>query len=221
MRLSVIIPTLNAQRTLAETLRSVGTGHELIVVDGGSTDGTAELAKQFGATAIVAPRGRGIQLAAGAAHAHGEWLLFLHADTRLQLGWTEDVNAHCSGAAARSQAAVFRFALDSACWQARLLESAVRWRTRYLGLPYGDQGLLIAKEHYIAVGGFRPIPIMEDVDLVRRIGRRKLALLGTRAMTSAERWQRDGWFIRSLRNLACLGLYFCGVSPRTITRIYG
>ena len=95
------------------------------------------------------------------------------------------------------------------------------WRCRLLALPYGDQGLLIPRGLYEALGGFRPLPLMEDVDLVRRIGRRRLALLPVAAVTSAARYRRAGYGPRVLRNLACLSLYGLGVPPRVIARLYG
>jgi hypothetical protein len=120
---------------------------------------------------IHAPRGRGSQLVAGAAAAQGEWLLFLHADTRLGLGW----QAALAAAMTRpDRAAYFRFALDDPSPAARRLERAVAWRCRILALPYGDQGLFISRALYDEVGGYRPLPLMEDVDLVRRLGRRRL-----------------------------------------------
>ena len=103
----------------------------------------------------------------------------------------------------------------------RRLERLVAWRCRALALPYGDQGLLISRALYEAAGGFRPLPLMEDVDLVRRLGRRRLAALPVRAVTSAERWRREGWRRRSARNLACLSLWFLGVPPGAIKRLYG
>jgi hypothetical protein len=93
-------------------------------------------------------------------------------------------------------------------------------RTDLLGLPYGDQGLLVARALYERVGGYRSIPLMEDVDLVRRIGRKRIEPLEAEAWTSAERWRRDGWLSRSSRNLFCLVLFFGGVSPERIARIY-
>jgi hypothetical protein len=110
--------------------------------------------------------------------------------------------------------------LDDPAWQARLLERAVALRVRWLRLPYGDQGLLISRALYEAVGGYHPLPLMEDVDLVRRIGRGRLRVLDVAAVTSAERWRRDGWLGRSLRNLSCLALYTLGVSPERIARLY-
>ena len=94
-------------------------------------------------------------------------------------------------------------------------------RTSIAALPYGDQGLLVPRSLYQLLGGYRPLPLMEDVDLVGRIGRRRLVTLDGEAWTSAERWRRDGWTRRSLRNLACLSLYLIGVSPRQIARLYG
>jgi hypothetical protein len=122
---------------------------------------------------------------------------------------------------AGGRAGYFRFALDDPSPVARRLERMVAWRCRALALPYGDQGLLIPRALYRAVGGFRPIPIMEDVDLVRRLGRRRLVALPAEALTSAERWRRDGWTWRSARNLVCLALWFLGVPPRLIRRLYG
>ena len=118
-------------------------------------------------------------------------------------------------------AAFFSFRLDDLAWQARLVEAGVRLRVGLLALPYGDQGLLVPRRLYDQVGGFRPLPLMEDVDLVRRIGRGRLSVLEADAVTSAERWRRDGWGRRSARNLACLALYRSGVSPERVARLYG
>lgn len=218
--LSIVIPALNAAATLPATLAAIsGTAGEVVVADGGSGDGTTGLAGASGARVLVAPRGRGTQLAAGAAAARGAWLLFLHADTRLAPGWEAVAAAHMR---TRPDAAgFFRFRLDSADPRARRLERAVAWRCRALALPYGDQGLLIHRGLLARAGGIRPLPLMEDVDLVRRLGRARLVALAADAVTSASKWERDGWYRRSARNLCCLGLYLCGVPPRAIARLYG
>lgn len=191
---------------------------EIIVVDGGSADGTREIAEAAGARLIAAPKGRGAQLRAGGEAARGEWLLFLHADTLLDDGWMAAAERH----AAREPraAACFRFRLDSGAWQARLVERGVNARLRLLALPYGDQGLLIHRSLYAAVGGYAPLPLMEDVDLIRRIGRSRLRVLDVNAVTSADRWERDGWLRRSARNLFCLSLYGAGVRPERIASLY-
>lgn len=216
--LSVVIPTLNAAATLRSCLEHLGSADDVIIVDGGSSDATTALAAELGARVIEASRGRGLQLREGAAAATGSWLLFLHADTLLANGWSAAIAGHI--AAFPEQAACFTFRLDDASWQARLLEAGVALRVRLLGLPYGDQGLLIPRRLYERLGGFRPLPLMEDVDLVRRIGRRSMRQLDVPAVTSATRWRRDGWWRRSARNLSCLALYGLGVSPSRIARLY-
>jgi rSAM/selenodomain-associated transferase 2 len=218
--ISVVIPTLNAAGTLAATVAALGPAVEVIVADGGSNDETLDVAARLGARIVGGARGRGPQLIAGAAVAKGPWLLFLHADTVLAPGWRVEASEFMVGAGA-VRAAVFCFHLDEDAGWARWLEWAVAWRTRLLCLPYGDQGLLIHKDLYRQVGGFRPIPLMEDVDIVRRIGCARLRRLRTPALTSAGRWRRDGWMRRSARNLSCLTLYFVGVPPRILARLYG
>jgi rSAM/selenodomain-associated transferase 2 len=221
----VVIPTWNAARTLAATVAPLspapllpGEPEEILAVDGGSTDGTPELAASLGLRVVGSPRGRGEQLARGVRAATGRWLLLLHADTRLSAGWQATVGGHI--AQHPGKAGYFRFALASPDRRARRLERLVAWRCRSLGLPYGDQGLLISRDLLREVGGIRPLPLMEDVDLVRRIGRKRLVPLDADAVTSAERWERDGWHRRSARNLACLGLYFAGMPPRMIAKLY-
>jgi rSAM/selenodomain-associated transferase 2 len=194
---------------------------EIVVVDGGSTDNTAAVAIAAGNRVITATRGRGLQLAAGAALANGAWLLFLHADCRLESTWAAAVAGFLARPGAETRAGYFDFALDDPNPAARRLERIVAWRCRVLALPYGDQGLLISRALYDAIGGFAPLPLMEDVDLVRRLGRRRLACLGVRCLTSATRYRRGGYWRRPLRNLFCLSLYMAGASPRHITRIYG
>lgn len=216
--LSLVIPTLNAEAGLADTLERVGTADEIVVADGGSIDATAAIAERHGARLIRAPKGRGAQLAAGAEAARGDWLLFLHADTVPGRRWRAAVEAHV--AAAPDKAACFRFRLADRAWQARWIERGVALRVRLLALPYGDQGLLVPRALYDAVGGYRPLPLMEDVDLVRRIGRRRLRLLEEAASTSSARWRREGWGRRSVRNITCLALYGLGASPQRLARFY-
>ncbi len=221
--LSVIIPTLDAAIELPATLARLTNARligEIIVADGGSADDTVAIARAAGARIVDAPRGRGPQLAAGAAAAGGEWLLFLHADCRPAPGWEEAVASFVSAADAAGRAGYFAFALDDRRPAARRLERIVAWRCRILVLPYGDQGLLISRRVYDAVGGFATLPLMEDVELVRRLGRARLAPIGTTICASARRYRDGGYIRRPLRNLVCLSLYFAGVPPRHIARIY-
>jgi len=221
MGLTVIIPTLNAAHLLPGCLSVLDRLDEVVIADGGSSDATIKIASQFGAKIVTAPRGRGTQMEAGSRRATNEWLLFLHADTILEPGWRSEAAKFISDATNAERTAAFRFVLDDESPAARRLESAVAWRCRWLGLPYGDQGLLIRREFYNKLGGFQSLPLMEDVDIVRRIGRNRLTVLASGARTSAARWRRDGWYIRSLRNLACLALYYLGLPPRIIRHLYG
>lgn len=220
--ISVVIPTLNAERTLRPVMAAIAAGgpFETIVVDGGSGDGTPDIAKHRGARVVTAKRGRGTQLAAGAAAAGGDWLLFVHADTRLSSGWMKAAAEFAADPANERRAAVFRFQLDDPAPEARRVERIVARRVRLFALPYGDQGLLISRALYDEIGGFRPMPLMEDVDIVRRIGRKRLSLLDATAHTSAARYRADGWRMRPIRNFFCLSLYFFGVSPDRIRKYY-
>lgn len=222
--LSVVIPTLNAARHLPSLLADfagVALEHEVIVADGGSRDGTQRIAAAFHVRLLEGPAGRGRQLRAGGAAARGGWLLFLHADTRLDPGWQETVAAFIADPANTYRAGYFRLRLDDDSEAARRVERLAAWRTATLGLPYGDQGLLISHEFYDFLDGFQPLPLMEDVELVRRIGGKRLAALPVDALTSAERYRRDGWWARPVRNLVCLGLWFAGVPAGWIARLYG
>jgi rSAM/selenodomain-associated transferase 2 len=228
--ISVIIPTLNAERTLVQTLAALvpavvdGVVQEAVLVDGGSTDETRAIAEAAGTHLVEARPGRGSQLDVGARAARGDWLLFLHADTVLEPGWAEEAQSFIERieSGRRGQAAAsFHFALDDDGLMPRLMEWLVALRCHVLALPYGDQGLLISRSLYRRLGGFRPLPLMEDVDLVRRLKRRELVMLKSRAVTSGERYRQEGYLARSLRNLGCILLYYLHVPPRVLARLYG
>ena len=228
--ISVVIPALNAQASLAATLSALipaaveGLIREVIVVDGGSDDRTCQIADGAGAEVLVVTPSRGGQLRAGAARARHPWLLFLHADTVLDPGWEREA-AHfmqkVDAGSANPAAAAFRFAFDANGLAPRCLEGLVKLRCAVLRLPYGDQGLLVPKRLYNEVGGYRPVPIMEDVDLVRRLGRRRIFPLHSKAVTSAVRFKRDGYAFRSMRNILCQILFTCRVPHHFIARLYG
>jgi rSAM/selenodomain-associated transferase 2 len=213
-----VIPALDAEGTIRACINSLAGVGEIIVVDGGSSDGTVETAIEAGAKVISSNRGRGLQLRAGADAARGEWLLFLHADTVLEPAWPAAAARHMRQQPLR--AGYFRLRLRSSDWRARLVERAVAWRCRLFALPFGDQGLLIARSLYDRAGGFEPVPLMEDVLLARRLGRRHLVSIDATAATSADRWERDGWARRSLRNLLVLMLHAAGASPDRLARLY-
>lgn len=225
--ISVVIPTLNAARHLPRCFESLlegamrGLVREVIVADGGSIDGTLVIAEAAGARVVSTPAGRGFQLADGAATARGDWLLFLHADTALQAGWEEEALAFMDRSSLeRPKAAAFRFALDDVGSRARRLERLVAVRCALFALPYGDQGLLIPTRLYRKIGGFRRIPLMEDIDIVRRLGRGRVVMLRACAVTSAERFVREGYWRRSFRNLGILLLYSLRVPAPLLARIY-
>jgi rSAM/selenodomain-associated transferase 2 len=222
--LSIVIPTLNSERTLGATVEALVPGalsglvSQLVISDGGSSDATLAIADAVGAEVVTGTAGRGLQLARGGQAARGRWLLFLHADTVLAPGWTDKTRHFIEAGEAR--AACFRYRLDDRRLRARAVETIVGLRCWLFVLPYGDQGLLISRRLYDQLGGYQPMPLMEDVDLVRRIGRRRLSVLDHDAVTSAARYARDGYLRRTTRNLACLGLWYAGMAPERIARIY-
>jgi rSAM/selenodomain-associated transferase 2 len=224
--LSIVIPTLNAGARLSATLAAIEEVRdtlaiEVIVVDGGSTDDTVARAERSGAQVHGSAAGRGVQLSAGAKEATGRWLMFLHADTTLEPFWSTTVTSFMRGKGNALKAAYFTFALDDASSGARRVEVFANWRARRLGLPYGDQGLLMSRKMYHSLVGYLDLPIMEDVDMVRRIGRQNLVELPATATTSAERYRRGGYWLRPMRNLMLLSLYFMGVAPKRLARMYG
>ncbi len=223
---SIVVPVDRDELLLAHQLARLDREPEAEVIVATTTIQDAAELRAMNALAarhprvrwMSAPRGRGTQMNAGATLAAGEWLLFLHADCELPPDWVaEIVEADRAGALA----GCFRFALRSEARAARWLEAAVAWRTRVLALPYGDQALFVRRDLFERMGGYRPWPLMEDVDLVRRLVRRGALHRGSRAVISSpRRWEEDGWLARSARNLTLLTLYFAGVSPSRLASWY-
>lgn len=225
--ISVVIPTLNAERGLIRTLQCLiepamrGLVRDVIIADGGSTDLTLEIAEDAGCEIVRAGGTRGNLLDAGSRAAKGPWLLFLHAETALEPGWDGEAYQFVRQGDEK-RAATFRFALDDKRWAARRAELVYRLRNKVLALPYGDQGLLISKAQYERLGGYKPLNVLEDVDLVARLkrqaGRAGLTRLTARAITSAARYHAEFSFMRGLKNAAMLSLYTLGVSPERLQR---
>lgn len=223
--ISVVIPTLNVADRIGPCLGALGEGlftgliHEVILADGGSDDAIEIIAESTGAKLIRSERGRGTQLASGARAASGaDWLLFVHADTVLGADWPVAVRQHI--ASAPGKAACFRLRFDSDAFAARVTEGWANLRSTLFSLPYGDQSLLIRRRLYDEIGGYPEIPLMEDVAIVRALGRRRIRMLNCTATTSAERYEREGWLRRGARNLTTLMRYRMGANPEDLVRQY-
>jgi rSAM/selenodomain-associated transferase 2 len=214
---SVVLPALDEAEGIGAAVASAREAGEVIVVDGGSTDATAQVAREAGALVIPAPRGRGAQMRAGASVSNGDWVVFLHADTRLEHGFTAALRALPPEVAGGA----FTLRIDDPRPGFRVVERGVAFRSRALGMPYGDQAIFARREVYDAVGGMPDLPIMEDVAFVRRLRTRgALAILPLRATTSARRWRRHGIVGTTLRNWALLGAWTAGVPAARLAAWY-
>jgi rSAM/selenodomain-associated transferase 2 len=221
---TIVIPVRNDAAALARTLAAlpVAPAAEIVVVDGSDSDEPAmdALRTRYPDVAwLRSAPGRGLQMNEGARRARGQWLVFLHADTRL--------GDDCLDALRRldGQPAVvggsFRFVLDSPVRQARWIERGVWLRVRLFDLPYGDQALFARRTVFQDLGGYREMPLMEDVEFVRRLRQRgRLAHVDVPAITSARRWERDGWLRRTVDNVLLTLLYFAGQPPERLARRY-
>jgi glycosyltransferase involved in cell wall biosynthesis len=228
--ISVVIPTLDDEATLPDALSALvsasvdGFVREVIVVDAGSKDATRDIADWAGAELVAAGPAKGLQLATGAARARRPWLLFLNPDTVLDPGWEREASRFTEKVEkypVRQAAAVFGLALDDEGFAPRLLESLARLRFAILRLPYGAQGLLIPRRLYDAIGGHRALAAGEDIDIARRLGRRRIKLLRARAVSSARAYRRDGYLRRGLSDQLNLVRYALSAPGESTERIRG
>jgi len=219
-----IIPTLNSQEYLPMLLKQLAGGvNRIVVSDGGSEDDTIAEAVKAGALIVAGEVGRGHQLALGASWSgEAEWFFFLHCDNRLPEGWEKDVTGHISGHS--DKAAYFRYRANAAGFWPRFVNFWVGMRCYWWGLPYGDQGLLMSKEMYEAIGGYQQIPLFEDVAMIdaikQRYGRRALRPLSGHMMINVESYKKEGFWKRGRRNLRLLKAYRQGEDVSVLAKSY-
>jgi rSAM/selenodomain-associated transferase 2 len=222
-RLGVVIPTLNEEEALPlllDDLAALPVPCRILVVDGGSSDRTREAARSAGAEVLTAPRGRGRQMAAGAAHLECPWLLLLHADSRMPPA-ARSALARYLDDPGPEEAGHFAFRLDARSPWWRLIEAGQRVREALTGLAYGDQGLLVSRSRLDGVGGVPDLPIMEDVELVRRLRRTGgIRRLPAHLLTSPRRYREEGPVRGWVRNASLILLYRMGASPERLSRWY-
>ena len=219
---SIVIPVLNDTEPLRRVLATMNPDPrvDIVVVNGGAPDDRlTAICSRPDVQLLTSAPGRGRQMNVGASAAAGQWIVFLHADTRLPPQWFDDIRR--AGADRAVVGGSFRFRLDSGAWQARLIERAVERRVRWLDLAYGDQALFVRRDVFAAMGGYREWPLMEDVDFVRRLRQAgKLCHSAQPVLTSARRWERDGWWRRSATNVMLQALFFAGVAPERLAGWY-
>ncbi len=220
-KISIIIPTLNEVGNIKEAIAITqpSTNVEVIVVDGGSQDDTVAIAQSLGVKVILSSPGRAAQMNAGAVAASGDILLFLHADTRLPIGFDDMIRIALQQSG--TVAGAFKLRIDASLLSLRWVEWGVNARSHFWQMPYGDQAFFLTREVFQQIGGFPELPIMEDFELMRRlksIGR--IVIIPTPVITSARRWLQKGVFKTTLLNQIVIIAYLLGVSPERIRRWY-
>lgn len=221
MLISVVIPTLNEEVNLPVTLRQLAERPdvELIVVDGGSTDRTVEIAQQYTPYVFVTRPGRAHQMNAGARHATGDILLFLHADSYLLPGALDEIQRRIIGDGAVGGA--FDLHIDSPRRLCKLVAKFASRRSRLLRLPYGDQGIFVWRQVFELLEGFPDIAIMEDIAFARQLRRQgRLAFIPSGLITSGRRWNANGVLKTTFVNWWVTTLFFLRVSPVWLRRVY-
>jgi len=201
-KISIIIPTINESNNLPlllSDLSSIQKDGEIIIIDSGSEDKTIDVANIYGAKVFISKeRNRGLQLDIGAKNSKGEWLIFLHADTRLKHDWFRKINSYLEGN--KNSIYYFEFKINHKKIIYRVLEILVNFRSKFLKEPYGDQGLIIHRTTYFRNNGFRKIPLMEDVDFLRRLNKKKyLKQLNLPIFISSRKWERTNIFLQAIK----------------------
>ncbi len=222
-KISIIIPTINEANNLSLLLSDLSSIHkegEIIIVDCGSEDKTIDIANIYGAKVFISKeRNRGLQLDIGARNSKGDWLIFLHADTRLTHDWFKKINSYLD----RSKDSIyyFKFKIDNKKIIYRVLEILVNFRSKYLKQPYGDQGLIIHRINYFKNNGFRKIPLMEDVDFLRRLNNKKdLKELNSPIFISSRKWEKTNIFLQAIKNWHLRRRWLEGESLKTLYSEY-
>ncbi len=221
MKISVIIPTLNEALILEKSIAEISrhSPHEIIIADGGSKDGTLDIAEKFGLGVVVGPPGRALQMNAGAKRATGDVLFFLHADSRV------DAKSYQKMVAVMEQenkvGGAFSLAIDSEKPSLKIISSFATLRAKHLNLVFGDQAIFVQTDVFHEIGGFSLLPICEDLDFYRRLmAKGPTVILEEKAFTSARRWVAEGYFFTSLRNSVITTLFLLGFPPRILSKWY-
>ena len=222
-KISIIIPTINEANNLPLLLSDLSTIHkegEIIIVDCGSEDKTIDIANIYGAKVFTSKeRNRGLQLDIGARNSKGDWLIFLHADTRLTHNWFRKINSVLMGD--KNHIYYFKFKINHKKIIYRFLEILVNFRSQYFKQPYGDQGLIIHRSTYLKNNGFRKIPLMEDVDFLRRLkNKRDLKQLNLPIFTSSRKWEKTNIFLQAIRNWNLRRRWLKGESAKSLYSEY-
>jgi rSAM/selenodomain-associated transferase 2 len=221
IKISVIVPVLDEENAIGATLQALLSlrPYEIIVVDGGSTDGTRAICEQFGVSVLISEPGRARQMNCGAKNARGDLLLFLHADTILPGSALEDIrkalrDPNCPGGR-------FDLEIDGAHWMLKIVARLINYRSRITKIATGDQGIFVRRAVFESIGGFEDIALMEDIAFchaLKRVG--PIACLTTRVITSGRRWEGDGVWRTIIRMWALKLGYLAGVSPRRLKQFY-
>jgi rSAM/selenodomain-associated transferase 2 len=222
---SVIVPVYNEQENINDCLSHIRSQYndntcQIIVVDGDENASTINAINNDKIVKIVSKKGRANQMNGGAGIADADILLFLHADTKLPKNAFEMIyNAITAGEYA---AGAFDLGIDTKNIFIKFIAFAGKIRSRLTRIPYGDQGIFISKDFFYRIGGFKNIPLMEDVDLMRRIKRsgERICILKEKVSTSARRWHEDGLIYTTIRNLVLVTLYYLGVNPNRLAKFY-